>query len=112
VGAPPTDPTGKQQGDCRSYASELPMTPAPLLRHQASGAQPRRYRLLGQGCAQSLSLLGILRPPFPQLGMRRKIGLDGPVTRMGQPAIDPRLKVVLFYGPAHRPHFTLCSAAL
>src|SRR5271168_4525228 len=112
--APPADPTGNQQSDCRGHASEPPVTLAALLRHQPRDAQPRRYRLLGKsrkGCAQSLPLLGILRPSFPQLGMGRKIGLDGLIVRGGQPAIDPRLQVILFYGPARRPHFTLRSAA-
>ena len=114
VRAPPADPTGNQQRDCGNHATQPSATPASLLCQQASDAQARRYRLLGQspkGRAQFLPLCGILRPPRPQLGMRRKIGFDGLIILWRQPAIDPRVQVILFYGAAHRPHFTLRSAA-
>jgi hypothetical protein len=94
VGAPPSDPTGNQQGDGRSDETQLSATPASLLGQQASDAQPGRYRVLGcspKGRAQFLSLLGILRPPRPRLGMRREIILDGLIFRRRQPAIDPCL---------------------
>jgi len=42
--------------------------------------QPPRDRLAGlcgEGCAQSLALLGILPPSLPQLGMGCEIGVDG-----------------------------------
>ena len=90
------------------------MTLMAPLRLQAGDAEPCRYRLLGRpgkGRAQLLSLLGVLRPPLPYLGMSCKIGLDGLGIFGRQPAIDPRLQVVLFDGPDHRPHFTLRNAA-
>ena len=67
---------------------------------------------LAKGRAQFFSLLGVLRPAFPQLRVSRKIGLDGLGILRRQPAVDPRLQVVLFYGPDDHPHLTLLSAAL
>jgi len=58
------------------------------------------------------SLPGILQVSLPQLGVRRKIDLDRLGMLWRQPAINPRLQIVLFYGPGHRPHFTLRSTEL
>jgi hypothetical protein len=94
MGGPPTDPTGDKQDDCRSDASEPPMTPAPLIRHQASDAQPGGYGLLDrspEGRSQFLSVLDILRPLLPQLGMRREIILDGLDLPFCQPPINPSM---------------------
>jgi hypothetical protein len=70
------------------------VTLAALLSEEVSDPQPRRDRpvgLCGEGFAQRLSLLGILRPPLPQLGMRREIGVDGLGTLGWQATIDARV---------------------
>ena len=47
---------------------------------------------------------------FPHMSVGDNVAY-GLMIRKGQPAIDPRLEVILFYGAAHRPHFTLRSDA-
>jgi hypothetical protein len=61
---------------------------------EVSNLEARRYGpagLCAESSAQRLSLLGVLRPPLPFLGMRGKIRVDhlGPLGR--QATIDPGL---------------------
>jgi hypothetical protein len=67
---------------------------APPRHHQVGDMQPpwdRLTSLCGEGCAQNLALVAVLRPVFPLLGMRGEIGLNGFWPPRCQPAVHPCL---------------------
>ncbi len=89
----PPNTAEQQKAHCRGDPDELAAAPATLLRKQITHSEARRDRSvrLREGCAQRLSLRGILRPPLPRLGMGREIPVDGLGTFGGRATIDTGL---------------------